>query len=65
MRVQKSETGFGDLGLVTHICICGSSLWNIQCSFEDYEISSYNLHMECAVCGTEALAPTPIDRPDE
>lgn len=64
MRIQQTETGFGDLNMVTHICICGSTLWNLQVTFDDYEIASYNLDMECAVCGTRAIAPTPIDHPD-
>jgi hypothetical protein len=29
--------------------------------FEDGEISLYMLDMECALCGTLATAPTPID----
>lgn len=44
-----------------HICICGSMLWNVQVMFEDGEISLYMLDMECALCGTLATAPTPID----
>ena len=42
---------------------CGSDIWNIKACFDDYEISMYFLDMECAVCGTYAKAPTPIDRP--
>lgn len=49
---------------VLHECpICESNLWNVKCSFDNYEISSYILDMECAVCGTFAKAPTPLDRP--
>jgi len=44
-----------------HICVCGSMLWNVQAMFEDGEISLYMLDMECALCGTLATAPTPID----
>jgi hypothetical protein len=44
-----------------HICVCGSMLWNVQAMFEDGEISLYMLEMECALCGTLATAPTPID----
>lgn len=47
----------------THICICGSRLWNVKCMFEDYEISFYFLDMECAVCGSKATAPTLADAP--
>jgi hypothetical protein len=44
-----------------HVCVCGSMLWNVQAMFEDGEISLYMLDMECALCGTLATAPTPID----
>jgi hypothetical protein len=44
-----------------HVCVCGSMLWNVQVMFEDGEISLYMLDMECALCGTLATAPTPID----
>ena len=46
-----------------HVCICGSMLWKVQAMFEDGEISLYMLDMECAICGTYAKAPTPLDRP--
>lgn len=42
---------------------CGSFVWLLKASFEDYELSSYFLDMECASCGTFAKAPTPLDRP--
>lgn len=64
MGIQQTETGFGDLGTCTHICVCGSKFWNLQVMFEDYEISFYLLEMTCAVCGSVAQAPTPCDRPD-
>jgi hypothetical protein len=48
---------------VLHECPCGSFVWNIKASFEDYELSSYFLDMECSSCGTYAKAPTPLDRP--
>jgi len=48
---------------VCHECpTCESSIWNIKASFEDYEISQYFIDMECAICGTYAKAPTPLDR---
>jgi hypothetical protein len=49
-------------GTPTHICICGCSIWNLKASFEDYQISTYFLDMECANCGSLATAPTPVDR---
>jgi hypothetical protein len=47
-----------------HECICGSDLWKVIVHFEDYEIATYMLDMECVYCGTRAKAPTPIDHPD-
>lgn len=49
----------------THVCPCGSMLWNIKAMFQDYEISMYMLDMECALCGTLATAPTLVDMPDD
>lgn len=49
----------------THVCICGSMLWNVKCMFQDYEISMYMLDMECAECGSMATAPTLVDMPDD
>ena len=44
-----------------HVCICGSTLWNVKCMFEEGETSLYMLDMERALCGALATAPTPID----
>jgi hypothetical protein len=49
---------------ICHDCPkCESNLWNLKVSFEDYEISQYLLPMECAICGSYALAPTLVDKP--
>jgi hypothetical protein len=59
--IQESEAM--DLrGTPTHACICGSSVWNIKAMFDNYEIATYFLDMECAECGSLATAPTPLDR---
>jgi hypothetical protein len=43
------------------VCVCGSTLWNVKCMFDEYgEISIYMLDMECHLCGALATAPTPI-----
>lgn len=62
--LRPSYEGAMDVrGLPTHECpSCGSNLWNVKVVFEDYEIAQYLLDMECAVCGTYATAPTPLDR---
>jgi len=49
---------------ILHDCpVCESNLWLLKVSFEDYEIAQYLLPMECAICGTYATAPTPLDKP--
>lgn len=57
-------TGMDLSDTIMHVCPCGSTLWKIVVSFEDYEISAYMLDMECLECGTRAKAPTPLDRQD-
>lgn len=54
-----------DLGVVTHECPCGSNLWKILVTFEEYEIATYSLEMYCAMCGNKAKTPTPLDIPDD
>lgn len=49
-------------GTPTHLCPCGSDVWNVKVMFENFEISSYFLDMECANCGSLATAPTPVDK---
>jgi hypothetical protein len=50
---------------VLHECpICESTIWNIKAQFEDYEMATYFLDMECSSCGTYGRAPTPLDRPN-
>jgi len=48
-------------GTPTHVCPCGSIVWDLKAIFEDGEIATYFLDMECANCGSLATAPTPID----
>ena len=52
-------------GEPTHVCVCGSMLWNIKAMFQDYEISMYFLDMECSECGSMATAPTLPDMPED
>lgn len=49
-------------GTPTHLCPCGCNIWNVKVMFEDFEIATYFLEMECANCGSMATAPTPLDR---
>jgi hypothetical protein len=54
-----------DLDTITHQCVCGSVLWKVLVTFDDFEIATYSLDMYCAECGAKAIAPTPLDRPEE
>ena len=49
-------------GTPTHVCPCGSEVWHLKVVFENFEIATYFLDMECANCGSLATAPTPVDR---
>lgn len=53
-----------DLGMVTHVCLCGSKTWKILVTFDDYEIGSYSTDMYCFDCGCRAKSPTPLDKTD-
>ena len=60
---QEQEWGAMDLrGNPTHECVCGSQVFYIKAAFQDYEIATYFLDMQCAECGNLATAPTPVDR---
>lgn len=61
---DPSLPSFDLSGIIMHECICGSDMWKIIVSFQNYEIASYMLDMECINCGTRAKAPTPIDHPE-
>jgi hypothetical protein len=51
-----------NLDTITHVCICGSRVWNTWVVFDDYEIAAYGLDITCALCGATAIAPTELDR---
>lgn len=62
-QAEEAEAHALDLrGTPTHECICGSNIWSVRAIFQDFEISSYFLDMQCMECGTLATAPTPLDR---
>ena len=48
-------------GTPMHVCFCGCNIWNVKTIFDNNEIATYFLDMECANCGSLATAPTPID----
>lgn len=49
---------------IVHVCPCGSHLFKIVASFDNYEIATYSTDGECLECGTRVKVPTPIDNPD-
>ena len=62
-ELAESEIDSMDLrGTPTHECICGSKVFNISVAFENYEIATYFLDMQCVECGSIYTAPTPLDR---
>jgi hypothetical protein len=49
-------------GTPTHVCPCGCNIWNVKVIFEEFEVATYFLDIECANCGSMATAPTLLDR---
>jgi hypothetical protein len=45
-----------------HVCPCGSQVFNVMCSFEDYELVWYFLDATCVSCGNLVTAPCLVDR---
>ena len=50
-----------ELGPV-HACTCGSQVFNVMASFEDYELVWYALDATCFSCGNLVIVPCPPDR---
>lgn len=61
-RKDQNETAMDLRGTPTHVCVCGSQVFYIKAAFDNYEIGTYYLDMQCAECGNLATAPTPLDR---
>lgn len=47
-----------------HICPCGSQVFNVMASFENYELVWYFLDATCVNCGNLVCVPCPVDSPD-
>ena len=45
-----------------HVCSCGSQVFNVMVSFEDYEIVWYFLDATCVNCGNLVVGPCPADK---
>lgn len=62
IRPENYDKSIDLRGVPTHRCPCGCNIWNVKTIFDDYEIATYFLDMECVSCGSVATAPTPLDR---
>lgn len=47
-----------------HVCSCGSQVFNVAASFQDYELSWYALDATCFSCGALVIVPCPVDNPE-
>lgn len=47
-----------------HVCSCGSQVFNVMATFEDYELVWWFLDATCAECGALVRVPCPVDNPD-
>lgn len=45
-----------------HVCMCGSQVFNVMASFDDYELVWYFLDATCVNCGNLVRVPCPPDR---
>jgi hypothetical protein len=62
LRPESYDKSIDLRGTPTHLCPCGSQIWNLKVIFENFEIATYFLDMECVSCVSVATAPTPVDR---
>jgi hypothetical protein len=52
------------LGIPTHECFnCGSNMFNIVATFENYEVAMYMDEGTCALCDSPVTLPTLLDHP--
>jgi len=57
----KFGSDLRELGPI-HVCPCGSQVFSIMASFEDYELSWYFLDGTCVNCGNLVIVPCPVDK---
>jgi hypothetical protein len=58
----KFGTDLRSLGPI-HACPCGSKVFSILATFDNYEISWYMLDATCVNCGNLVIVPCPVDDP--
>jgi hypothetical protein len=61
LKPENYDNAMDLRGAPTHVCPCGCNIFNVKVIFNDNEIATYFLDMECANCGSLATAPTPVD----
>ena len=61
LKPENYDNAMDLRGAPTHLCVCGCNIWNVKVIFDQNEIATYFLDMECVSCGSFATAPTPID----
>lgn len=61
LRPENYDNAMDLRGTPTHVCACGCNIFNVKVIFNENEIATYFLDMECANCGSLATAPTPVD----
>lgn len=63
MKPSSYDHAMDIRGNPTTVCPCGCIVWCLKVQFDSDsgDIDMYFLDMECAMCGTRATAPTPID----
>jgi hypothetical protein len=62
LKPENYDNAMDIRGTPTHVCPCGCNIFNLKVIFENSEIATYFLDMECANCGSLATAPTPAYR---
>ncbi len=61
LKPENYDSAMDLRGTPTHVCVCGCDIWSLKVIFDQNEIATYFLDMECVSCGSLATAPTPID----
>ncbi len=64
-RIEAYLNEYGALydKLPLHACPCGSKVFSILATFDNFEISWYMLDATCANCGNLIVVPCPVDDP--
>lgn len=62
--IDADPDAITQLGVPTHECFnCGSNIFTIQVTFDDYEIGLMWPEGTCVMCGSVVTTPAPWDHP--